>query len=96
MSEGAMSPSSRIDERRKQFVTEIVALKVDIGEAGKGPNDIVRSGKTAEVRLEAPDAQNHRVVDAIEILWPWRARGLLSALCRGRVQCGQATRRCVT
>ena len=37
------------DERRKQFVTKIIALKVDVRETGKGPNDIVRAGKTAEV-----------------------------------------------
>ena len=62
-----MSPSSRMTSADKQFVAEIVALKVDVGEAGEGPNDVVRAGKAAEVCLQPPDPKDHGVVNAIKI-----------------------------
>jgi hypothetical protein len=53
------------DQGRQQFVTEIVSAKANIGERRESPNDIVRSDKAAEIRLEPPNAQDDRLVDAI-------------------------------
>ena len=85
MTDGSMSPSSRMTQRREQFVTEIVALKADIGEACESPNDIVRADKTAKIRLQPPDAQDHGVVDAKDLFRScepeaFRARSVATAL----------------
>ena len=63
------------DQRREQFVTEIIALKVNVGEAGEGSNDAARAGKTAEVRLQPPDPKDHRVVNAVKILRSCKPEG---------------------
>ena len=55
------------DKGRQQLVAEVVAAKADVSEIGQGPNDIVRSGKSAEVGLQSPDPQDDARVDAIDL-----------------------------
>ncbi len=55
------------DQGGKQLVTEVVAAKADISEARQRLNHIVRSEIVAEIGLEAPDAQNHGLVDAVGV-----------------------------
>ena len=50
---------------RQQFVAEIVVAKANIGKAGEGANDAVRSGIVAKIRLEAPDAHDHGLIDTV-------------------------------
>ena len=56
------------DQGRQQFVTEVVAAKADIGEGRQRANDTVRSDIIAKIGLQAPDAQDHGLVDAVGLL----------------------------
>ena len=64
------------DQRRQQFVPEIVAAKLDKCEARQRPDDVVVAGRGAEVGLESPDAHDDALVDA-EVLSGFRQPGAL-------------------
>jgi hypothetical protein len=53
------------DQRREQFVPEIVATKMDECEARQRPDNVVVAGRGAEVGLESPDAHDDAFIDAV-------------------------------
>ena len=79
-------------QRGEQFVLEIVAAIMGVGEGRQRANHIVRAGESAEIGLQSPDADDHGRVDA-EFLFalashgsilPRRRLGALDALGRHR------------
>ncbi len=53
------------DQRREQFVPEIVAARMDKCEARQRPDDVVVAGRGSEVGLQSPDAHDDAFIDAV-------------------------------